>query len=95
VLPGQLYILSDIFTTLMPADSIDPLSATPVYQQLADILRAQIEAGTLQRNRPLPSEVALMETYGVSRGSVRHALEVLREAGLVVTVPGRGTYVTP
>jgi GntR family transcriptional regulator len=67
---------------------IDPMS-----RQLADLLAEQIKAGTLPADRPLPSETALRQEYGVSRGTVRAAIAELRERGLVVTIPQRGTYV--
>lgn len=73
--------------------TLDPEGPVPLYQQLADLLRQQIESGQLLPNRPVPSETTLQQEYGVSRDTVRHALEILREAGLVVTVRGKGTYV--
>jgi GntR family transcriptional regulator len=73
--------------------TIDPLGPTPVYVQLANLLRAQIESGKLRSNRPIPSEAALQQEHGVARGTARRAVAVLREEGLVVTVKGRGTYV--
>ena len=72
---------------------IDPLSPTPLYVQLADILEAKIKAGELAPRRPIPSESTLRQEYGVSRGTVRATVALLRERGLVVTVPQRGTYV--
>jgi GntR family transcriptional regulator len=72
---------------------VDPLSATPVYAQLVRLITARIESGELQPDRPLPSEPYLASEYGVSRGSVRHAIAILRDQGLVITVPGRGNYV--
>jgi GntR family transcriptional regulator len=72
---------------------IDPDGPTPVYLQLAEILAGRIERGELQPNRPVPSESTLQQQYGVARGTVRHAIAVLRERGLVFTVPQRGTYV--
>lgn len=77
----------------MPAD-LDPDGPVPLYAQLADVIRQQIAAGELAANRPVPSELSLQQTYGVSRDTVRHALDILREEGLVVTVRGKGTYVT-
>jgi GntR family transcriptional regulator len=71
----------------------NPLSATPLYRQLASLLAEQIESGKLKPGQPLPSELRLQQTYDVSRGTVRMAMKVLREAGLVVTVQARGTYV--
>jgi GntR family transcriptional regulator len=75
------------------ARRIDLRSAVPAYRQLANIIRAQIESGGLAHDRPVPSETTLVQEYGVARGTVRRAIEVLREEGLVVTVQGRGTYV--
>ncbi len=72
---------------------INPHSATPVYRQLAAILRAQITSGKLAPDSPLPSEATLMQEHGISRDTVRRAVEVLRGEGLVVTVKGKGTYV--
>ncbi|MET0422772.1 MAG: GntR family transcriptional regulator [Actinoplanes sp.] len=42
----------------------------------------------------MPSENQLVQQYGVARGTARKAIQLLRERGLVVTVVGRGTYVT-
>jgi DNA-binding GntR family transcriptional regulator len=66
----------------------------PVYLQLAAILRGQIERGELVPRQPLPSESYLVGHYGVSRGTARRAVQVLRDEGLVVTIPQRGTYVS-
>jgi GntR family transcriptional regulator len=65
----------------------------PVYQQLASILRELITSGELARDQALPSESYLVQEYGVSRASARHAVAVLRDEGLVYTVPQRGTFV--
>lgn len=66
-----------------------------MYQQLASILRRQIESGELAPDRPLPSKVTLTARYQISQGSVERALAVLKGEGLVVTVTGRGIYVLP
>jgi DNA-binding GntR family transcriptional regulator len=76
-------------------ESVDPESATPVYVQVADILRARIESGKLLPDRPVPSESQLQQEFGVARGTARKAIALLREEGLVVTVKGRGSYVHP
>ena len=76
------------------ADEIDRWNPEPVYLQLAAILRGQIERGELVRRQPLPSESYLVGHYGVSRGTARRAVQVLRDEGLVVTIPQRGTYVS-
>jgi len=49
----------------------------------------------LRRVRLLPSYVTLAHELNVAPGTVQHAIRVLRAEGLVVTVPGRGTFVAP
>ena len=71
----------------------DPLAPVPRYRQIAEIMRARIEAGELEQDRPIPSEAAIQQEFGVARETARKAVAVLREQGLVVTVPGMGTYV--
>lgn len=77
----------------MAAREIDPRAPEPPYRQIAGDLIGEIERGELAPGRPLPSEKALVERYGVARNTARSALAVLREKGLVYTVAGRGTYV--
>ncbi|NKQ55374.1 winged helix-turn-helix transcriptional regulator [Amycolatopsis sp. K13G38] len=78
----------------MSAACFDPDPARYVYDELARHLAGRIEAGEFQANTRLPSEQQLAEQYGVSLGTARHATQLLREAGLVITVPAKGTYVT-
>jgi GntR family transcriptional regulator len=76
---------------LMPG--VDQMDPTPLYDQLAAILRKQIQGGELSPGELLPSESYMQQEYGVSRGTVRRALSILREEGLVVTITARGTFV--
>jgi len=73
--------------------AIDHGGRLPVYLQLADIIEQRIKSGELRAGRTIPSEQTLMQEFGLSRGSVRKAVSVLRERGLVDTVPHRGTFV--
>lgn len=66
---------------------------TPYYRQIADAIEAEIQAGRLNKGDRIPSEKTIEQTYGVARGTARRAIEELRERGLAVTVPQRGTYV--
>jgi GntR family transcriptional regulator len=75
--------------------TIDHLSGTPVYLQLAAILRDGIRRGDPAPDRPLPSYTTLMQEYGVARGTAAKAVQVLVTEGLVRIVPGRGAYVIP
>jgi GntR family transcriptional regulator len=71
----------------------DPMDPTPLYEQVANLIAARIEAGELEPRDPIPSELAIQQEYGVARGTARKAVEVLRDRGLVVTIPQRGSYV--
>jgi GntR family transcriptional regulator len=68
--------------------------AQPMYQQIADDLRRQIEAGTLEPGKQLPTELELREVYNASRNTVRDAIKRLSSLGLVESRPGSGTFVT-
>jgi DNA-binding GntR family transcriptional regulator len=70
---------------------IDPDLPEPPYRQLAAILRGQIERGELTGR--LPGEKTLMQEYGLAMGTVRKAVKLLRDEGLIVTTPGWGSYV--
>jgi GntR family transcriptional regulator len=72
---------------------VDPSSDRPVYKQIADYLRKQIETGSLGPGERVPSESALTERFGVSQGTVRQALALLRGEGLIVAEHGRGVFV--
>jgi GntR family transcriptional regulator len=75
--------------------TIDPDGATAPYLQLAALLRARIESGAIAPGRRLPSQTELEAETGLSRSTIKRALEVLRDEGLVVTSPGRGVYARP
>jgi len=64
----------------------------PKYEALRAQLEADIRAG-LRPHDPLPSERKLMASYGVSRMTVRQALGMLADDGLVYRVQGSGTFV--
>ncbi|MEN3613237.1 GntR family transcriptional regulator [Plantactinospora sp. ZYX-F-223] len=67
----------------------------PRYRRVADELRRRILSGAIPPGSILPSESALMADFGVARGTVREAVGLLRNEGLVVTEMGRGTYARP
>ncbi|MEV7780184.1 GntR family transcriptional regulator [Kitasatospora sp. NPDC088351] len=70
-------------------------SSEPLWMQLMTALRAQIEAGRLAPDQPLPSEAELTDLYGVSRTVVREALGELVQQRLIYKVKGRGAFVAP
>ncbi len=73
--------------------ALEQESATPRYYQLMEILRdlcASLEPGQI-----VPSELELCQMYGVSRTTVRKALDHLRQEGLLYRIQGKGTFVSP
>lgn len=69
-------------------------SASPLYRQLMERLRADIAAGVYPPHSRIPSEQALCEGYGVSRVTVRKALSELTREGLLQRQQGKGTFVS-
>ena len=70
-------------------------SHSPIYIKLAHRLRQQIEDGEIASGEALPSERDLCKISGASRVTVRKAIELLIEEGLLSRRQGSGTYVTP
>ena len=75
------------------AMELDPDSPVPLYHQIADGLKAQIEGGSLTRGEYLPSELVLADAWRVSRPTARRALQELVASGMVVRRRGVGTQV--
>jgi len=71
-----------------------PASPLPVprYHQIYLVLRERLAAGEFAADGPLPGEVALARSYGVSRMTLRAALDLLAEEKLIVRQRGRGTF---
>ncbi len=68
-------------------------SKIPLYHQLYEELRSQILNGELEPGDMLPTESELLDQYGISRNTVRQALDMLVNDGLIVRERGRGTFV--
>lgn len=73
--------------------SVNRYAHTPLYAQLESILRHQISEGALKPGDLVPSEAELGRQYGISRITVRAALDNLTKAGLLERQAGRGTFV--
>jgi GntR family transcriptional regulator len=67
--------------------------ANPMYRQIAEDLREQVESGALEPGQQLPTEIELRERYDASRNTVRDAIKWLISLSLVETRPGQGTFV--
>lgn len=66
---------------------------TPLYLQIATLIRGRINDGFWLPNDKLPTIAHLVDEFGVARATVRQALSVLESDGLIVRHRGRGTYV--
>jgi GntR family transcriptional regulator len=77
------------------AGQLDRHSPVPLYYQLQEVLKEDIDAGNWQPGEILPSEAELEAALSVSRTVIRKALDVLEADGQVVRQKGRGTVVAP
>ncbi|MGE0215120.1 GntR family transcriptional regulator [Mycolicibacterium sp.] len=64
----------------------------PAYQVLREQLRGDIAAGKYSDGTRLPTESELVTRHGLSRQTVRRAFQDLVAEGVVVRIPGRGSY---
>ena len=72
---------------------LDKNSPIPLYHQLAEKLKREIEDGKWAINTLIPSETELCKQYEISRGTVRQAFSELIKDGLVCRNQGKGTFV--
>lgn len=75
--------------------ALDPTSDRAVFRQIADQIREAIDKGRYKEGAKIPSEAELTEHFGVSRMTVRNALQQLQGEGLVVSEHGKGVFVRP
>lgn len=69
------------------------LGAEPLYREIARALTSAIDAGRYPAGTRLPAETTLARQLGVSRGTLRQALELLRREGRIESVRARGNFV--
>lgn len=74
---------------------LDGGAKLPLYRQLLGDLRRRILAGAFDHDRQLPSEAQIEASYGVSRITVRRALQELAQEGLIERHQGRATRLAP
>jgi len=74
---------------------IKRISRVALYYQLSDIIQNKIETGYFLENDKLPSERELCNMYGVSRSTVRQAIQELEKEGYIYRCQGKGTFVAP
>ncbi|MCO8192972.1 MULTISPECIES: GntR family transcriptional regulator [Anaerofustis] len=72
---------------------IDRNDPKPLYLQLEELIRGNIEKGIWKVNTKVPSEAELMKEYDLSRITVRNACNHLVKEGVLYRVTGKGTFV--
>jgi GntR family transcriptional regulator len=80
--------------TATSESAIDRQSAEPYYQQLGRMLEGRITSGAIARGDKLPSENELSNEFGLSRATVRQAMQFLESRGIVQRIPNRGVFVS-
>ena len=75
-------------------EPLDRESKIPASQQIAAIIRAQIQAGEIPPGRAIPSRKTIEQEFGVAAGTADKAVKILRDEGLVETSFGLGIFVT-
>ncbi|WP_017380644.1 GntR family transcriptional regulator [Paenisporosarcina sp. TG-14] len=73
---------------------LDRNTASPLYEQLKKVIEHKIKVGELKIDEQLPSERQLCEIYEVSRITVRQAISLAENEGLLYRKHGIGTFVT-
>lgn len=66
-----------------------------LYHSLGQIIRGKIQSGEWSTSQAIPSERVLMESFGISRATVRQAIDFLEREGVLYRVHGKGTFVAP
>jgi len=77
----------------LSSSELDRTSVVPLYYQLQEILKEQIESGRWKPGDAIPTEKELTRSFGVSRVCVRQALAILEDDREIVRMQGRGTFV--
>jgi len=79
---------------VIEVNKISKVSPIPLYIQVADSLREQIASGVYPPGSLLPNEQTLMQMYEASRVTIRNALDLLVEDGVIIKKQGKGSFVT-
>jgi GntR family transcriptional regulator len=81
------------FTSPEPDEHVVLMPSVPMHTQIRERIRQQILNGSYQPLSQMPSEAQMMDTYSVSRITIRQALGDLQKEGLIFKVPGKGSFV--
>ena len=92
-LSGRIITYHTIMTTRRMLRSLNKTSLVPLYRQLADRIEKGIQEGALPEGSRIPSEQDWMRRLGVSRVTVRQAMDDLMRKHIIVRKQGMGTYI--
>jgi GntR family transcriptional regulator len=95
VTAGQRHGTMIIMSLPDKRDRIDHRAPKLLWQQVADDLRSELASGELAADARLPGELELADQYGVSRDTIRRAIQELVSEDRLVVLHGRGTFVKP
>ncbi|MEO5892294.1 MAG: GntR family transcriptional regulator [Ferruginibacter sp.] len=80
--------------TITDLIQIDNSLVTPVYKQIVQSIRRNIENGILGKGDVLPSVNKIAEKFSLARGSVFTAYNDLRASGIIDSIPGKGYFIS-
>lgn len=75
--------------------SLDYKSRLPIYEQLYKSITKMAALGGLEPNEQLPSVRALAQDLGINPNTVQKAYQLLELNGIIYSVPGKGSYISP
>ncbi|HZJ77861.1 MAG TPA: GntR family transcriptional regulator [Clostridia bacterium] len=75
--------------------SIDRRSRVPIYEQIKNEIIEMIRIGKFETNEQLPSIRKLARDTGLNVNTVKHAFSDLESDGVIYSLPGRGSFVSP
>ena len=78
----------------MDFSKLDKISGIPLYVQIRESIKGRIDEGEFKVGALIPSEESLAKEYGVSRMTLRHALDDLLSDGIIIRKQGVGTIIS-
>jgi GntR family transcriptional regulator len=73
---------------------VNPKSKQPLYEQLVEQLRRQLILGGMEAGAAMPSVRQLATELGINPNTIQKAYRRMEEEGMIVSVPGRGSFVS-
>ena len=73
---------------------VNPRSKQPLYEQLVEQLRRQLMLGGMEAGAPMPSVRQLAMELGINPNTIQKAYRRMEEEGMIVSLPGRGSFVS-